>query len=178
MSPDAVVFAVAADILSKLPADYDLLEALDKYPTLYNQSMNTVLVQEMGRFNKLLQCIRSSLVNVQKAIKGDLLNISIEINLSEKKLTDRERQILGRIVMSLELEEVLGAILTGKTSSLWMKNSYPSLKPLGSYINDFLQRLKFLQVHSSYRFGVCCLSTVSTVNEIYCRRFYRPRQKL
>lgn len=73
-SPDEVVLEVSADILQKLPRNYDLDMALAKYPILYNQSMNTVLVQEIGRYNVLLTCIRNSLINVRKAIKGELLH--------------------------------------------------------------------------------------------------------
>lgn len=69
-SDDEVVDEVAVEILDKLPNEYDLITALAKYPTLYSQSMNTVLVQEMDRFNKLLRCIKESLNNVRKAIKG------------------------------------------------------------------------------------------------------------
>ncbi len=47
-----VVDELAEDILSKLPADFDVQMVMDKYPVMYEESMNTVLRQEVIRFNR------------------------------------------------------------------------------------------------------------------------------
>jgi len=82
--------------------------------------MNTVLLQELIRFNRLIVIVRKSLANLKKAIKG-------------------------LVVMDADLEAVATALMQGARPAMWMKRSYPSLKPLGGYVADLLRRLDFLQ---------------------------------
>lgn len=51
-STDDALYAIADDVLKKLPENFDLEAAGEKFPVVYNESMNTVLTQEMERFNK------------------------------------------------------------------------------------------------------------------------------
>lgn len=60
------------EIASQLPANFDIDACLTKYPIDYHESMNTVLVQEMQRFNVLLHEIRHSCGEVMKAVEGKL----------------------------------------------------------------------------------------------------------
>ncbi|XP_073915702.1 dynein axonemal heavy chain 3 isoform X2 [Castor canadensis] len=119
-SPQEVVEELAQDILSKLPNDFDLEKVMKLYPVVYKESMNTVLRQELIRFNRLTKVVRRSLIDLGRAIKGQVL-------------------------MSSELEEVFNSVLVGKVPVMWAAKSYPSLKPLGGYVADLLARLAFFQ---------------------------------
>jgi dynein heavy chain, axonemal len=47
--------------------------------------------------------------------------------------------------MSGELEAMGNSMSIGQVPKMWERVSYPSLKPLGSWVTDFLLRLEFLQ---------------------------------
>lgn len=125
-SNDDTVIELASDIYNKLPGLFDIEAVLMAFPTTYSESMNTVLLQEMIRYNRLLKVIRSSLVDVQKAIQGI-------------------------VVMSGDLENVCKSMIVGKVPNMWAARSYPSLKPLGGYVSDLITRLNFF--NNWYRNG-------------------------
>ena len=118
-SNEQIVTEVATDMLSKLPPAFDIQQIASKYPTDYFESMNTVLLQEIIRFRNLTEIVRESLKNIQKAMKG-------------------------LVVMSAELEDVYNSVLLGIIPKLWASKSYPSMKSVGGYFSDLLQRLNFL----------------------------------
>eukprot|EP01062_Namystynia_karyoxenos_P078362 TRINITY_DN805_c0_g2_i2.p1 TRINITY_DN805_c0_g2~~TRINITY_DN805_c0_g2_i2.p1 ORF type:complete len:4436 (+),score=1940.78 TRINITY_DN805_c0_g2_i2:809-13309(+) len=117
--PKTIVARLAKDIKENLAPPFDTIAVNEKYPTDYNQSMNTVLFQECVRFNRLISLLHSTLGTLQRAIKGE-------------------------VVMSAELDGVFTAMFDSKIPALWMKKSYPSLKPLGAYIDDLRRRIQML----------------------------------
>nr|AML30860.1 axonemal inner arm dynein heavy chain 4 [Marsilea vestita] len=111
---------VVRSLLNSLPANFDIEACERKYPILYEESMHSVLSQEMARFNKLLDRIRTTLKSMEKAIRGI-------------------------VVMSADIEKAYHSIAVNKVPELWKKVSYPSLKPLDSYFSDLLERIKTMQ---------------------------------
>ena len=61
---------ITKDIIDRLPPNFDIEAVQRKFPVRYEESMNTVLAQEMLRYNRLLSIIRNSLLQLQKAIAG------------------------------------------------------------------------------------------------------------
>ena len=82
-------------------------------------SLGVVLGQEMDRFNRLIEAMKKSLVQIQKAINGT-------------------------IVMSGELDLMFTRILNNQVPQLWDRYAYASLKPLGGWMKDFLLRVEFM----------------------------------
>ncbi|XP_061640432.1 dynein axonemal heavy chain 1 isoform X2 [Phyllopteryx taeniolatus] len=117
---EEIVEEIVAGIVVKVPQPFDVGEMMEKYPVLYEESMNTVLMQEVIRYNNLLEVIAQSLSDIVKALKG-------------------------LVVMSSELELMANSLFNNGVPDMWKAKAYPSLKPLASWMSDLLQRIRFLQ---------------------------------
>ena len=67
-SMESVLGGLVKSILSDFPNEYPIDEIIKQFPVTYTESMNTVLTQELTRFNKLIAIIRSSLNDIKKAL--------------------------------------------------------------------------------------------------------------
>lgn len=83
-----------------------------------SDSMNIILLQELSRYNKLINVIRLSLSSIRDALNG-------------------------LIVFSFELEEALNFMKINRVPKAWMDSSYPSLKPLPAYIDNLKYRIGY-----------------------------------
>ncbi|KPI89108.1 putative dynein heavy chain [Leptomonas seymouri] len=118
-SRDQLLTATAAEIAEKLPQPFDMAAFSAKYPTRYEESMNTVLVQEAGRYNRLLRFIHANLSEFMKAVRGE-------------------------VVMSAELEAVGESFFVNCVPASWSALAYPSLKPLSNWLDDLVRRTHFV----------------------------------
>ncbi|KAJ2945851.1 hypothetical protein O0L34_g4757 [Tuta absoluta] len=109
------IVELTRDLMSRMPNLYDIYEISHQYPVDYFNSMNTVLKQEAIRYNRLIAVVKRTLYGVHMASQG-------------------------LAIMSSELEVCNNAFVKGIVPSVWMSKSYPSMKPLGSYMADLLSR--------------------------------------
>lgn len=61
---EQVIGEIAMGIQSKVPPQFELDEVAIKYPTDYNESLNTMLNQEALKYNNLLRVMVTQLKNI------------------------------------------------------------------------------------------------------------------
>jgi dynein heavy chain len=118
-SREDIIGEISKNIEDQTPPHFDYDDVMEKYPTLYNESMNTVLAQEVIRYNKLLILMAKYLKDVQKALRGE-------------------------VVMSEELDKMATSLFNNQVPDLFSGVGPLSLKPLSSWILDLNARIKFI----------------------------------
>eukprot|EP01017_Pseudomicrothorax_dubius_P009127 TRINITY_DN13053_c0_g1_i2.p1 TRINITY_DN13053_c0_g1~~TRINITY_DN13053_c0_g1_i2.p1 ORF type:complete len:479 (+),score=138.16 TRINITY_DN13053_c0_g1_i2:141-1577(+) len=118
-SREEMIGEIAENIQNRTTEPFNVEDVSKKYPTQYEESMNTVLVQEVIRYNRLLSVMKSSLIDVKKALKGE-------------------------VVMSEELENLANSLYNNQVPKMWEAKGFLSLKPLASWIEDLNERIEFL----------------------------------
>ena len=109
-----LVDSIASDILQQLPQPW-ILEDVMKAKADDPSPLHVVLFQEVERYNVLINNVRLSCEQLRMGIKG-------------------------LVVMSADLDEVFESLYAARVPPAWLK-SYPSLKSLGPWTRDLMNRL-------------------------------------
>ena len=118
-SREEMIRDIAKNLETSMPTKFAVDDVAIKYPPDYEESMNTVLFQEVIKYQRLLNRMELSLGQVQKAL-------------------------VGRIVMSEELELVAKALYDNQVPDSWGNVGFLSLKPLSAWFQELQERMKFL----------------------------------
>lgn len=117
-TPEEIVIEIAKKFQHSIKATVKYMDKR-KNPDLLSNSLGVFLGQEVDRFNVLFEVITKSLEDLQKAIRGE-------------------------VVMSMDLEDMFKSFMIKKVPKNWEKYAYLSLKPLSSWVADYVQRMEFM----------------------------------
>ena len=117
---EETVAAQAGEILENFAEDrlYQVDKIRRRFPTLYLESYNSVLVQECERYVKLITRIRDTLEMLQRAA-------------------------MGAEAMSDDIEDIFKSMENNRVPALWKEVSYGTERSLGGYVQDLVCRLAF-----------------------------------
>jgi len=119
LSREDIIYSIAGDMEARVNRPWDIEAVAMQYPVKYDECLNTTLQQEGERFNKLTVELQKSLPTLKKALRG-------------------------LVVLSAELESMGTSLFNQFVPDNWTKQSYPSLKGLGPWFEDYAKRIKFL----------------------------------
>ncbi|XP_078713472.1 dynein axonemal heavy chain 10 [Lampetra fluviatilis] len=114
VSRDEFISGVARDIQARLPLPFELGQTRKQLGAVLSPTA-VVLLQEMQRFNALLQRMARSLAELQRALAGE-------------------------VGMSGELDEVARALFNGTIPAIWRRLAPDTLKSLANWMVHFHQR--------------------------------------
>jgi len=116
---EQIILELVAFLEANTPKLFNLPEVQKQYQIQYTESMNTVLIQELIRYNKLIAVMGESMRQIKKALRGEE-------------------------VMSEELERMEKSLFNNMVPDNWSEKGFLSLKPLNSWIKDLNDRVDFL----------------------------------
>lgn len=104
----------AKDILKKIPEEYEVWKVRRFFQRMITPTV-IVLLQELERFNRLIATMRRTLVQLQKALAGEIGMDSI-------------------------LDNVSVSLFNGQLPTVWRKLAPATCKNLGSWMEHFEMR--------------------------------------